>query len=330
MFSIITVLIAVLIAIALGIGLTLGLKHSEPLAGSPIPSPNATAAPIIRNGILNDTSIAAITTQDGNRHIFFQDFNGSLRHTSFDQSANSWLPVSQYIQTDAVPRKFTPLAVVEIDQANYFSDTGPIMSIFLTTMNNSLANVKYAMPGLTEGTDMMNGSFLLAPNSRTLSVTQTVNNANLSVAANPEIILAYEDLSHNITTFYGNYTYIYHPDDGAFEEWIWQNVSQPVGSAIASRSDTWRGSPIAISVMSENTDEQNPNITSTHVCFAYFNPDALVNQSAAPVYLATFDDWSSSSESTTPLCICRFLHFRVNIRLFHGITKELTEPSSES
>ena len=160
------------------------------------------------------------------------------------------------------------------------------------------------MPGLTEGTDMMNGSFLLAPNSRTLSLTQTVvsgSNVNFSAIANPQIILAYEDPSHNITTLYGNYTYIGNPNDGFSNEWFWQNVSDTVDSAITNRSSTWLGSPVAISVMSENTDEQNPNITSTHVCLAYFNPDALVNQSAAPVYLATFDDWSSSSESSDPV-----------------------------
>lgn len=68
-------------ALVLRLGLGLGLKH-----------PKATQSSMhtfSSKGILNDTSLAAITTSDNNRHIFFQDFNSSLRYTIFSNSTGS-------------------------------------------------------------------------------------------------------------------------------------------------------------------------------------------------------------------------------------------------
>ena len=288
-----------ILAIALGIGLGVGLKRS--VSSSDLPDPTHSSLPIAtpspKNAILNDTSLAAITTSDGNKHLFFQDLNGSIRHTSFDVSSKSWATSPQFVETEIAPRNLTPLAVVEIEQSTSATQS-PTMEVLYIAFNNTLMDVIYGFTVsqyLSRGS-LLNGSFSVAPDTRSLTVAQTKNIPSASeFNTTAEVVLLYEAPNHNITTLHGSIN-----TDAGIENlggWSWVNVSDSVYSAIRNKSDTWLSPPIASHVLSlDDSSPQSPQAVETSVCIAYFNTNALSNASAAPVYLATFDDWSGTGQ----------------------------------
>lgn len=63
--------------------------------------------------LLNDTSIAAIVTENGDRHIFFQDCVGAIRHALRRASSNTWATADLPIPLKSkVAKMHTPLAVI--------------------------------------------------------------------------------------------------------------------------------------------------------------------------------------------------------------------------
>ena len=97
--------IAVLIVVILGVGLGIGLKEKQVInngnggSSGSTPSSNSTSTsnatsssnhttPVLARGIINDTSLTSVMTLDGNRHVFLQDINGTLRHAVFSSVAN--------------------------------------------------------------------------------------------------------------------------------------------------------------------------------------------------------------------------------------------------
>lgn len=63
--------------------------------------------------LLNDTSIAAIVTENGDRHIFFQDYVGAICHALRRASSNTWATFDLSISLKAnVAKMHTPLAVI--------------------------------------------------------------------------------------------------------------------------------------------------------------------------------------------------------------------------
>ena len=52
--------------------------------------------------MMNDTSLAAVTTSEGDRHVIFQDGQRRIRFAFYTQSTKSWASSSDYvIATDA-------------------------------------------------------------------------------------------------------------------------------------------------------------------------------------------------------------------------------------
>ena len=195
-------------------------------------------------------------------------------------------------------RNLTPLAVAEITSHPQISRA---INVFYVSIENALANLVFNPLDANLVDIQSNGSFPIAPNSRTLTVAQTkLTPLSTSFSSNSsllftvaEIVLIYEAPNTNITTLYGSLSY-------DFREvgltWAWQNISDAVYSTIRDKSNTWLSPPIAARTMTEETSLQDPQSLSTHVCIAYFNPNSLSDASANPVYLATFDDWSSPGE----------------------------------
>lgn len=67
----------------------------------------------LKHGVLDDSSFAAVSAQDGTRDVFFQDFNGSLRQVYYSQNTLSWTSgTSQIIRNITDARRITPLAAV--------------------------------------------------------------------------------------------------------------------------------------------------------------------------------------------------------------------------
>ena len=64
-----------------------------------------------RHRILADTSIAALSTSTGDRHIFFQDCSGTVRQAIFVTSKAQWLSsLAMIVATDA--KNHTPIAAL--------------------------------------------------------------------------------------------------------------------------------------------------------------------------------------------------------------------------
>ena len=74
------------------------------------------------HGILDDSSFAAVTAAGGNRYVFFQDINGSLRQASYSPTTLSWTAGMDLIIPGSIDaRNHTPLSAT-IDVAFDGSD----------------------------------------------------------------------------------------------------------------------------------------------------------------------------------------------------------------
>lgn len=60
--------------------------------------------------MLNDTSIAAAITLNGDRNLFFQDHTGAIRHVTREASRGTWIVLGSPVPSGA--RLHTPLAIV--------------------------------------------------------------------------------------------------------------------------------------------------------------------------------------------------------------------------
>ena len=118
-----------IIAVAVGIGVAivhLTYSYSPPATTS---SRNLTSA---AQYILDDTSLAALIIPNGDRHLFFQDNNGSIRRAVRTASDEQWI-ISPYVNLSANSKKHTPLAATVYSNVEAF-DNG-VFDPSLTTVN---------------------------------------------------------------------------------------------------------------------------------------------------------------------------------------------------
>ena len=202
----------ILIAIALGVGLGIGLRRRESSTSDAGTSPDAIPTSMVasssvssvlsmiasptsspsKNGILDDTSLAAVTTFDGNRHVFFQDTNGSIRHTLYAQSAGSWTTAPDLVATFSPPRNNTPISAIFIDLGYSESE----IHLFYMTSDGVLAAIIFETGEvLASSPTPINASLTVAPDSRALSITLVPRSQNGTTA---EAILLYEAPYGNI------------------------------------------------------------------------------------------------------------------------------------
>ena len=65
----------------------------------------------LTHGILDDSSFAAVTAPGGDRYVFFQDINGSLRQALYSPTTLSWTAdIALIIPGSADARNNTPLS----------------------------------------------------------------------------------------------------------------------------------------------------------------------------------------------------------------------------
>lgn len=104
---------------------------------------NMTSIPTpLEHGVLDDSSFAAASAQDGSRYVFFQDDSGTLRQVYYSQTTLSWTSATSKIIPDTTDaRRNTPLAAVSVsspdDQVKHlFWDTihDLIMAIDITIL----------------------------------------------------------------------------------------------------------------------------------------------------------------------------------------------------
>ena len=275
------IVLIVILAISLGVGLSVGLRESSssPSATNIMSSPSA---PISKNGALNDTSLAAITTADNSRRIFFQDVNGTLRHATLVPSTNTWVFVRDFLLTTAQPRNNTPLAVLSVNT----STSGAYITLFYIDTHNLLACILLNPDGLTDGTNIINGSFPTAPNTRSLSISQlSTSDYGLTVGSSivtGESLLFYEDPNRAVSAIHGKILSTI-PAGGVVigpPYWIWSNVTElfsskalNVGYPGEAPENFQLSAPFAASALS-----QRP--ASNFVLATFFNPQVLLNLTA--------------------------------------------------
>ena len=260
-----------LLCTALGAGLGVGLRNNE---ASSISTSTATTAltptttdapsPPLKRGILNDTSLATVTTFEGNRHVFFQDLNGSLRHTVFYQGANSWANEADYVNLASSARNHTPIAAIKLGAEILGFDR---ILIFYVSIENVLASTLYGVhaANILNG-NLMNNSFPVVTGSRTLSVTQMA----LSQNETTEAVLLYEAPGADFTALHG-----YLSASESNPQWLWQNVSEAVYSQL-DKSNVRLSPPFASGPSSSEPAQV--------VKILIFNSNALSDATTSPLY----------------------------------------------
>lgn len=82
---------------------------SSPLGANT--SPASTPSP---HGLLNDTSVAVVALDKGDKRLFFQESSGSIREALYTSSTGQWVAdVNSVIASDA--KKATPLAAFGVN-----------------------------------------------------------------------------------------------------------------------------------------------------------------------------------------------------------------------
>ena len=128
---------------------------------------SSSTAPTFTRGALNDTSLAAVLTSDGNRHLFLQDINGTLRHAVFSSVENLWLSNVDYLLPDdtfSPPRLGTPITTIYPSAINNDFET---ILVYYVNVENTLSLIYYdTSAGKVDSSDILNRSIAIEPNSR--------------------------------------------------------------------------------------------------------------------------------------------------------------------
>ena len=214
---------------------------------------------------MNDTSLAAVLTSDGNRHVFLQDINGTLRHAIFSSVANQWLREVDYLlpsRPAALPRLGTPITAMY----PWASNLNWIL-LYYVNVNSSLSAIPYFVPGGTLLGDVLDGSIAIKPASRCLSAATVHRSTDDEIQ---ETLLFFEAPSGQVTFYYGQMTFLSAGD--------WRDMTEVLNAALWRKMGGERaslGCPCTANPL-QTWNNTNP----TTIQAAFFNPDFLANVSA--------------------------------------------------
>ena len=71
----------------------------------------AVGTPKLTHSIVDNSALSVVTTPDGNRHLFFQEVDGTIRQAFYNGSTQSWL-VSRALVISSNARNNTPIASI--------------------------------------------------------------------------------------------------------------------------------------------------------------------------------------------------------------------------
>ena len=250
--------------------------------------PSVSPSPASKGAILNDTSLASVITGEGNRHIFFQDTNGNIRHNVFVASSpagSSWETEADHVFTDVLPKNQTPIAALS-------PSSSPVLTqifVFFISTENLLAAVTYSSdPNLVDSTNLMNNSFPVAAGSRTLSITPV--EVDRKDTFDYSALLFFEAVNGNITILQGAYNSTsMQPNDA----WQWQNISEIIYAPLRG-TGTWLSPPLGA------TCDSTLVAPMCSLRIKFFNTQALSNLTAMPLSYLDFDRWTGPCE---PHCL---------------------------
>ncbi|KAL9071738.1 MAG: hypothetical protein Q9161_004002 [Pseudevernia consocians] len=177
------IVLGLILAAAIAVGVSVGIWHhrehslhkpsrfsSPPAPPNPeiTPYPNIIYAP---QYILNDTSLAAVSLSNGDRHLFFQDNTGLIRRAVRVQSSGQWTTSPNLnASTDpsskpsSNPKRFTPLTA-----------TGPTfqkdMSLYYISENGIVSSNFWREGESSWEQDQQFGNYSTAVDTRSLSIS---------------------------------------------------------------------------------------------------------------------------------------------------------------
>ena len=228
------ILLLIVLAIGLGVGLGVGLPKRR---GSTVPQePSETGpqdctsskersincpVPSLKTGALNDTSIDAVTTSDGNRHVFFQNINGSIQHVIFSTANQDSIPAADFILTPSPPRNYTPLAVFTITIGMDIPKEE--LQLFFVNSSGLLNGVRYVPAQVGTTSIELNGAYAVSSDSRSLSVTPVIPGRGDVTA---QATLLYESSNGSVNALFGNYSETEF-SGGSVPSWQWASVALP-------------------------------------------------------------------------------------------------------
>ena len=293
------IILATILAICLGVGLGIGLTKNANDGQATGGTPTTPSAPLqsstgsnngtsggpttTQHGVLNGTSLAACVSFNGDKHVFFQDLNGSIRH-AISSDPNAWSSTIDFLPISPQPQNNTPLDVYLI---NTPSQSKPSMSIFYLSEGNSLQAMTYT-PGSPPILGNSNTTeFGIPPAGRTLSVSRVITN---NTGFDNNALLFYETSSGNITGHYGSFV----PDEGGSSvsgTWTWSTLISTLTNPDITKRNGWLGPPIAVDTFS---NVGPPSNGAPVTVITSFNPSALYNSST------TFDSSSAYQNFTGP------------------------------
>lgn len=251
------VIVVTIVVLAAGTGTGIGLRKrqsSSTPAPSGIATPTETATSTIPTisvtpvgSALNDSSMSAVLTPEGDRHLFFQDVNGTLRHAIFSKSSDSWLANIDWISVQRLPKNHTPISALQTVQP--FGVPG--FNVFYTDINNTVAAVQWSPQGSShfDPSAIINSSFDSGQGSRSISVCRLSTNASQSNSAAPppavstkpvntidEALLLFETATRDITVLHGIIVFeqVVASNGVPYTNsygWSWNNVTELFSSA---------------------------------------------------------------------------------------------------
>ena len=226
--------LVLVLGVVIGVGVAFSPDRPSPSVTDPSPTSSnsatlvpttsigATPAPsqIPIHGVLNDTSLAAILESSGDKHVFFQDLNSSLRHTVYYGSLGEWSNAAEFIQPERQPRNHTPISVIESHLPIYVGPGG-VFEVYYVDVNNTLASFQYVLNrGAVINSSSLNQSFSISTGARSLSAAHrppgTLQNTS------DEILLFYLSPSNDLNVLYSDA--LVSPFSGSFLK-DWQNFS---------------------------------------------------------------------------------------------------------
>lgn len=193
------IVIALILAAVIAIGVSVGIwHHREYLLYKPprISSPPASNITYTPQYILNDTSLAAVSLSNGDRHLFFQDNTGLIRRAVRVESNGQWTttpnlnasadPSSEVISN---PKRNTPLTAIGPTEGQPDRD----MSLYYISENHTVCS--NVMIEGSWGQDQYFGGYSTAVDTRSLSII-------LFSVANDSSNLNNENSTTNIALLY--------------------------------------------------------------------------------------------------------------------------------
>ena len=283
-------LLAVLIFVGI-LSISIGLSVGIPTRSSS--SSSSSSSSVLDHGAMNDTSLSAIQDADGNRHVFFQDLNGTLCHVLFSRATNRWAETVDFIPVERQPRNLTPISVVTARTsliATYFNifyiDTANTIAAFQYAANQSLLLTQYPL---------INSTFSTLPDTRSLSILEmnTSTESELELNGTSTVImttciqylLVYQRPTKEITVLNGFGFNFSSGDFGDYSvsSWNWNNAStHSKGLHVEGFGPS--GGPFSLT--------KDPSVSSIQPYFAYFHN----SQSGSAKPYALEIGFSSSSE----------------------------------